>query len=199
MAGTLAFAWLAVPTSPVRAQVVNGSFEPATLDFTLQSLAAGSTAIPGWTVTEGGVQWYQGGAFQLGTSWGACYVDVVASGNMVTGSIQQVVPTVAGHHYQVTFELGSCSRYPKGSAVVWVGAAGLSQAATIDAGTSIYMVWQPQVFDFVADADTATLRFWNAEGGSFHFGCVDAVAIVDLDATTPVRPASWGSVKVRYR
>ena len=94
-----AVAAIALPASANAVPFVNGSFEtgPATTRFT--TLDPGSTAMTGWTVGGGGVD-YIGGYWNAQN--GSRSVDL--SGG-APGSISQTFDTIAGQGYTVTFYL----------------------------------------------------------------------------------------------
>ena len=191
--------WLAFLAMPASAQIVNGSFEPAAITFTDLILPGNDTSIPGWTTSDFGVQWFYGAHFSLYTFWGECYVDVDNPQDGMASGIQQTFSTIPGHHYEVTFELGTTARSPHtGTATIHVSAAGQSAAFGVSA-SGVGIVWRPQVFDFVADSNTATLLFRSPLSGYGPFVAIDDVAAVDIDLATPTRSSSWGGLKSRYR
>ncbi len=180
----------AVP--PARAQVVNGSFEPATGVIGYALLPGGSTAIPGWTTTDNGVEWFL--PSPVSPSGGdvvdlACYV-------YSAGGIQQTIPTVSGQTYAIDFWLGTqASSGRDGTCEIVVDAAGTTQtfSATNPTGAA---VWFPRTFTFVATGPSATLRFRCLQNANLHFAFIDGVR---MNAVTAAESGTWGRLKRLYR
>lgn len=90
--------------------VVNGSFEVGPGVSNVLVLAEGSTALAGWTVVEGDIDY-------VGTYWQAGHasasLDLNASNS--AGGVTQLIPTVVGKWYQVRFRM---SGNPAGGDVV---------------------------------------------------------------------------------
>lgn len=188
---TLAAA-LAVPAS---GQVVNGSFEPASGTVSWMIVGGGSSAIPGWTGVDYGVEW------ALGTSGGApapdgLHVVDLACYVWSAGGLQQVIPTVPGEVYTVTFQLGTMMASGRdGTCEIVVDADGQSQAFAHAhyAGTVGYAA---KAFAFLADDTSATLRFRCLQNANLHFAYLDAVG---LEAVVAQDQASFGAVKALFR
>jgi eukaryotic-like serine/threonine-protein kinase len=140
--------------------LVNGSFEdgPAVEDFT--SLDPGSTAIKGWTVTRGQIDY-------IGDYWqsadGRRSLDL--HGSPGYGGIQQTFKTRKGHRYRVTFALAGTpgSAYP--SKRMGVSAAGQECEFTFDAAGKTFekMGWVTKEWEFDANADETTLEIFTLE------------------------------------
>lgn len=180
---------------PAAAQVVNGSFEPATGTVSWMIVGGGSTAVPGWTGVDYGVEW------ALGTSGGApapdgqhvvdlaCYI-------WSAGGIQQVIPTVPGEVYTVSFMLGTMGGSGRdGTCEIVVDADGQSQVFT-HANYSGIVAYASKAFAFVADGPSATLRFRCLQNANLHFAYLDAVG---LEAVVATDQSSFGTVKALFR
>lgn len=188
---------LAVATAPApsTAQIVNGSFEPASGSVSWQIVGGGSTGIPGWTGVDYGVEWV------LGTSGGApapdgLHVVDLACYIWSAGGLQQVIPTVPGEVTTVTFQLGTLTGAGRdGTCEVVVDADGQSQTFT-HANFSGTVGYATKVFAFLADDTSAVLRFRCLQNANLHFAYLDAVG---LEAVVAQDQASFGAVKALFR
>lgn len=148
-------------TNPAQAinLINNGSFENSSLGsgFKLVFLSGVSTAINGWTVTSGSIdyinqQWQASdGSFSLDLSG---YVGSA-------GSIAQTFATTQGNQYLVSFDLAGNPNPPPTVKTLRLSAGGSSQDFTFDVTGKNYtnMGWSPQTFSFVASGDSTTLSF----------------------------------------
>jgi choice-of-anchor C domain-containing protein len=158
--------------------IVNGGFLPIQYIFT--TIYAGSTAIPGWTVTQGSVDWN-------GTYWqapvpGQGSIDL--DGYHQVGGISQVLTTTIGQTYLVTFDLSgnpdgalsSPGTYP-GTKTLQVSASGGPYLETFyytlgGANTRANMLYQPESFVFAATGTSTTLSFTSQDPPGSTFGPV---------------------------
>lgn len=190
-----ALATVAALGGTAAAQVVNGSFEPAAGTVSWMIVGGGSTAIPGWTGVDYGVEW------ALGTSGGApapdgLHVVDLACYIWSAGGIQQVIPTVAGEVYTVSFMLGTMAGAGRdGTCEIVVDADGQSQAFS-HANYTGTVNYAAKAFAFVADGPSATLRFRCLQNANLHFAYLDAIG---LEAVVAEERASLGSVKALFR
>jgi choice-of-anchor C domain-containing protein len=191
---------IAVVALPVTAlaggEVTNGSFEEG--DFTggafgFETLVAGSptaSAMTGWTVTEGSVDW-------IGNLWtaadGAMSLDMngtPSNGVGVVGAITQTVATTVNNTYVVQFWLAGnpdCGPGTKTLIVSATGAAPVSYAfENTGSTTRADMGWQQMAYPFVATLDSTTLTF-AADPNSTSF-CGPA-----LDGVTSTETALTGA------
>lgn len=180
--GGLALACAAGPAHA--ASIVNGSFESATVNpgGGFVTLGTGSTAITGWTVTGGSID-YIGGYWQAQD--GQRSVDLAGSS---LGTLAQTFSTIANVTYEVTFWI---SKNPDGGAVVRTGtisAGANSGLFTYSASNSrANMNWVQDTFRFTATGSSTTLSFAaNADAGCCFGPALDNVGI----AVVP-EPASW--------
>jgi choice-of-anchor C domain-containing protein len=145
--------------------IVNGSFEQGTVNpgSTFLTLAAGSTAITGWTVTPQSID-YVGGLWMA--SDGTRSVDL--SGN-APGGIQQTFATTAGLTYSVLFDLAGNPEGPPVLKTAEVSAAGKVQDFTFNtAGHSeTSMGWTTMDFVFTATSSMTTLSFASLNATAF--------------------------------
>jgi choice-of-anchor C domain-containing protein len=170
----------AMPLTAADATVVlNGSFEqgPASVgSFT--TFGTGSTAITGWTVTGGSVD-------VIGSYWnhsdGRRSLDL--SGNQA-GTIAQMIPTIAGKRYTVSFDISSNpDRAFAKSMLVGFGSA-TPVAVTFTGPIQRPLQWQSVSLRFVADAPTTRLSFRSTTNGAW------GIALDNVSAVIP-EPATW--------
>ncbi len=177
--------------APGRAQIVNGSFEPASFFGSWTTLPGGSTAIPGWTTFASGVEWFTGYAFD-----GLYNIDL-ANYTSSDGGIEQTFPTTPGEVYIIDFSLGTHQTSGRdGTAEIVVGADGASQVFTAENHTTA-IAWESKTFSFTADDASATLRFRCLQNAYLHFAYLDAVGATAL--STPAESKSWSEIKSLYR
>jgi choice-of-anchor C domain-containing protein len=162
--------------------VTNGGFEdgpeqdPAGPGFT--TMVAGTTAIPGWTVTRGSVDY-------IGTYWqhagGRRSVDL--NGNE-PGAIAQAIRTKPGRSYRVTFRLaGNCFVGGTGLRTVVVTTAPARTEFTFDATWRTYsdMGWTTKTWQFTATTAMTTLEFASTTTEMPSCGpALDGVSVVEL-------------------
>jgi len=187
---------------PARAGLVNGSFEPVDPSFSYLALPGGSTAIPGWTTTDTGVEWFQGQIYGAPAPDGQYVVDL-ANYVYTAGGLEQTFATQPGAMQEVAFMLGTSQSYGRdGTCEVIVTADGTTEtfAAVNHANLTVYT---PCVFAFVADDASATLSLRCLQNANLHFAYLDAVAL--NPTTTPVPDdggrlgSTWGTVKILFR
>ncbi|MDO9170221.1 MAG: DUF642 domain-containing protein [bacterium] len=177
--------------APGRAQIVNGSFEPASPFGSWTTLPGGSTAIPGWTTFASGVEWFTGYALD-----GLYNIDL-ANYTSSDGGIEQTFPTTPGEVYIIEFSLGTHQTSGRdGTAEIVVGADGASQTFTA-VNHSVTIAWESKSFTFTADDASATLRFRCLQNAYLHFAYLDAVGATAL--STPAESKSWSEIKSLYR
>ena len=149
-------------TMAARANLVtNGSFEtgPSIPVFPpFVSLTAGSTAITGWLVTAGNIDYGINGNGSWAASDGARSLDM--NGN-AAGTIAQTFATIAGGLYDVLFDLAGDFYGGPAIKVLRVSAAGQSQDYSFNATghTASNMGWTTKTFEFTATGTSTTLSF----------------------------------------
>jgi choice-of-anchor C domain-containing protein len=185
-------------TIPAKANLIsNGSFETASItpgSFT--NVASGSTAITGWTVSLGNIDY-------IGSLWtasnGSRSLDLEGSAgtcNLVIpncpGGISQSFSTVAGQQYQVTFDLAGNPLNLPVTKTILVSAAGQSQTFTfnVTGHNTANMGWVTDTWTFTASGATTTLEFDTGDSPATGWGpALDNVS-VDLVGTTVPEPTS---------
>lgn len=137
--------------------IVNGSFETGRYsNRVFDTLFAGNTALTGWTIGGGGVDW-------MSTIWqradGDRSIDLSA---LTAGSIAQTITTVQGKRYEVSFALaGNPGGTPTAKVVTLTVNNGQSQAFGFDTRgrSAARMGWTDNVYSFVATGTASTLKF----------------------------------------
>jgi choice-of-anchor C domain-containing protein len=162
--------------------LVNGSFEdgpePDAAGPGFTPYEAGSTAIPGWSITRGSVDY-------IGPYWqhadGRRSIDL--NGNE-PGAIAQTFRTRMGATYRVTFSLaGNNCGDSGGLKTLVVRAAGREQDFSFDATGRTYadMGWIVRSWEFTADGDETTLEFSSTTETPHACGpALDRVSVVEV-------------------
>jgi hypothetical protein len=161
---------------PGRAELVNGSFEPENPSFVYQLLPAGSTAIPGWTTTDTGVEWAQPLANGDSPAPAGLYVVDLANFTYSAGGVQQTVATQPGAVYVLEFRLGTNQRSGRD-------------------GTG----------EVVVAAASTTLSLRCLQNANLHFAFIDAATLSSVATAVPDtsfeirQDSAWGTVKAMFR
>jgi choice-of-anchor C domain-containing protein len=180
--------------------IVNGSFELGTDPGAgYLSVAAGSSAITGWTVGGFGVD-YIGGFWQA--SDGVRSVDLSL---LSAGSLSQAVSTVAGQVYTVTFDLSGNPDGAPASKTLVVSVGGslpLIQPYLLGpTNTHENMNWSTYSYTFTAFSSSSTLVFSSADFSPYG-PALDNVSIVEGGDGNPLptvpEPASWALMIVGF-
>jgi choice-of-anchor C domain-containing protein len=182
----------------------NGSFElgTPTADPCNIPLAIGSTAITGWTVIEGNIEWLNGppGCGWVGSN-GTWSLDLVGTGNK--GGVQQTFDTTPGQTYQVIFDLAGnpSGGFPPAVKNLTVTVDGTPHDYTFDTTghSPTSMGWTPQSFLFVASGISTTLSFVSdMTGSSFAGAALDNVRVQEINLATPelIRALPAGSAVI---
>jgi choice-of-anchor C domain-containing protein len=174
--------------TPVQATnlIQNGSFETATVNpGSFLRLDAGSTAITGWTVSQGTID-YKGTYWQA--SEGSRSLDL---SGLNAGGIQQTFNTTIGETYRVTFDLAG---NPDGNPTIKemrVSAGGNSADFSFDiTGKSLSnMGWVSNSWDFTATGTTTTLSFLNLADTAYG-PALDNVSVIALSPPSIPEPSS---------
>jgi choice-of-anchor C domain-containing protein len=180
----------ALIVTPVQAAnlIQNGSFETATVNPNPGSFLrtpAGSTAITGWTVSQGTID-YTGTYWQA--SEGSRSLDL---SGLNAGGIQQTFNTTIGETYRVTFDLAG---NPDGNPTIKemrVSAGGNSADFSFDiTGKSLSnMGWVSNSWDFTATGTTTTLSFLNLADTAYG-PALDNVSVIALSPPSIPEPSS---------
>jgi choice-of-anchor C domain-containing protein len=170
-----------VPANPKKSKpanlLVNGSFEEGPDPEKFKPLDKGSTAIKGWTVTRGQIDY-------IGTFWQAAdgKRSIDLHGSPGYGGVQQTFDTDKGKKYRVTFSL-ACTP-GTGVKKVAVRAAGKKGEFRCDGSKATYenMGWKTHTWQFKAVADKTTLEIHTLETTDPERGpALDNVSVVAVE------------------
>ena len=148
-------------TNGVEANLINGSFENGPAPGNFIELPVGSTAIPGWIVTTGAIDY-------AGTVWVASHgVRSLDLNGPNAGGIRQSFATLVGTQYPVRFAMaGNPGGGPTVKTLtVSTGAAPAVFTFDITGRTFTNMGWQEKGWVFTAVATTTTLTFTSLTSG----------------------------------
>ena len=196
----------AAVTSAAQANLLtNGSFEngnfngcanPDGCGDNTMSLPVGSTAITGWTVTNGSLAWIgPDNPFGLTAANGSYFLDLTdyRDASPYGGVASVTVATVVGATYALTFDLGSDPTYGVQDGLT-AGADGFSQQFTSTNDGSQHDLWQLETFTFVANSASTTITLTGATGEKY-IG-LDNVALnqTPLPAALPIFAGGLGMI-----
>jgi choice-of-anchor C domain-containing protein len=176
---------LALAGSALAAGFSNGSFETGSFvngGSGFDTLSPGSTAITGWTVGGGGVDW-------ISTYWnaeqGSFSLDMNATS---AGSISQTFDTVAGATYSVSFWVSANPMCGAGTKTLTVSTdatgstAGSYPAAVTTAGDVSAMTWAKAGYTFTASGTSTTLTFTGDATAGACGPALDNVTVTPVSA-----------------
>ena len=158
------------------APLVNGSFEIGTNPGTNSTLSLNSTAITGWTVSRGNIDY-------VGTYWassdGSRSVDLDGS---VLGGISQAFGTIPGKRYNVIFDLAG---NPDSAELKQMRVEATGQSGDFNFNTTGHdrtsMGWETRVWQFTAVAANTTIELYSLTGHTAGRGpALDNVWIVGV-------------------
>lgn len=190
---------LALPMATRAAGFTNGSFETVTGGFnpgagSYTEPGAGNTDITGWVVTSGNVDIVNTSYFSPDfiASDGQNSIDLNGS---QPGAIAQTFTTVAGGHYQVTFDLNSNVYDGDPNAIKNVLVSAGADSAVFSYANALHPIhqggpWQGHTFDFTATGAATTLSFQSLVTNCCWGAELDNVAVSQLTGGVP-EPATW--------
>jgi hypothetical protein len=173
------------------AQFTNGSFESCP---SYANLPGGSAAIPGWTTTGDGVEWFEQSGSYLAYA-GRCMIDlaVYTSSGTPGGGILQSVSLLAGTSYTLSFAEATLTGFGRdgtGTVELWLNGSFASSYSVVNAsGTLPLTSWSVFTYDFTPVTATTTVQFRNRQDANLHFAYIDAVSVAERVVATP-EPAS---------
>ena len=184
--------------------LTNGSFENTNGTFVddgnkTMSLASGSTAIPGWTATNGTITaWIQNGnPWNIPASNGSFFLDLTGYFDSVTyGGVTQSFATTIGTNYVLTFDLGygGNSGAFAGPASVNVSVGGAATTFTSASGTPNPAVWNHETYNFTATSTSTTLSIiGHSTAGGAYIGLDNADVELGTASSVP-EPGTLGIV-----
>jgi hypothetical protein len=186
--------------------LINGSFENTGATFVgdgnhTDSLSSGSTAIPGWTTTNGTfTAWIENGnPWNISASDGSFFLDLTGYSDSGTyGGVTQSFATTIGTHYVLTFDLGYGGNSVAfgGPVSVTASVGGAPTTFTSGSGTPNPAVWSHETFDFTATSTTTTLTITGlSTTGGAYIGLDNADVELGTVGSVP-EPATFGFVGV---
>lgn len=172
----------ALPGIAQAAAFTNGSFEQGTDPGNFTNADTTSTAITGWTVTSGNVDY-------IGTYWtagdGSRSVDLTGG---APGTLSQTFDTAAGTSYLVRFLLAGNPAGDPSVKTLNVSATGGSTASYTfdDTGKTLSnMGWTAFTYGFTATGGSTTLSFASTTAGSY------GPALDGVSVSAVPEPATW--------
>jgi hypothetical protein len=173
----------------------NGSFESGSFinqGNDTMSLAAGSTAISGWTVVTDATAWIgPTNPFGLSASDGSFFLDLT---NYQTGSpfagMSQVIATMPGATYALSFDLGGSTFWGRPDAIT-ASAAGTSATFTTPK-TGSNNEWQHVSMQFTASSNLTTVLLQGV-AGSQYIG-LDNASVDFVSAPAVPEPGTWAQM-----
>jgi len=174
---------------PVEELIVNGGFENIAGTFVrdgngLMSLPAGSTAIPGWTVTTAEAAWGDNtNVFNVHSPFGGFFLDLTGYHDFVPyGGLTQTISTVPGRKYRLSLSIGSHASFG-GKKVVSVCAGSAATVFIFSPTNAAGNQWGTFSFTFTA-ADSSTEIAIHAITGGAYLGLDNVSVVRDYSATS---------------
>jgi choice-of-anchor C domain-containing protein len=137
--------------------IQNGDFTPTVDTADVITLNAGSTAIPGWTVTAGSVDDIRPTYWQ--SADGGHSLDM---SGLSAGTIAQTIATTVGAQYDVSFKFAGNPEDPT-TAIHNLEVSAAGQVQDFSFNSTGYnrsnMGWQDETFTFTANSTSTTLQF----------------------------------------
>ena len=196
---TFSFALAAVDANA--SLITNGSFENTNNSFVgdanhVDELPSGSSAIPGWTTTNGvATAWIENGnPYGISASDGQFFLDLTGYSNFGTyGGVSQSFSTTPGNSYVVTFDLGygGASFAFRGPVSVRVAAGGSSTDFASAAGSPNPAVWDHETFHFTAMSSTTQLSLIGVSTTGGEYIGLDNVDVEPGAPGTVPEPGSY--------
>ena len=177
---------LALAGTALAAGFTNGSFENGTYTGgSWNTLNTGSTAITGWTVSSGTVDWVDSSYWQAAAGTKSVDLDGNAQGALTSDAFA----TVSGGTYFVSFALSGNPDANLGLKTVGVSATGSSSAPadySFDTSTMnnnhANMMYRTEGYTFVATGTTAALTFASQTTGAWG-PVIDNVTVTQVATT----------------
>jgi len=173
--------------------LVNGSFEvgvdPNTgLGLNLGLSAPDSTTIPGWTVSDGTVD-YIGGRWVAGQGGRSIDMSGVSAGTI----FQTITGFTPGLAYEVNFLMAANPEVGPSTKSLQVDIGGAPQLFSFTgSGSVVNLGWVRRGFDFTAPSATLTLRFTSLENSAAG-AALDDVRIAAIPEPSALELCAAGS------
>jgi hypothetical protein len=182
-AGSSLVVALALPAAAANL-IANGSFEaPVVPVGAFIDYGNGSTAIPGWTVVGPQVAVVSGqfreGVFGFPAQEGAQWLDLTGCCASALECVEQVVSTVAGTRYRLSFRVGNVSGAPFGSSsTVEVRINGVSVGQFTNNAPTQVQIWRQFLVPLVAQGSATTITFLNRDPSTETHNGLDNISLV---------------------
>jgi len=174
--------------------LTNGSFE---IGAPINGCVAGTTSLPGWSVTTGNIDILASPSCALGAAAdGVAFIDLTGSYGAGAGTISQSFATTAGASYTLSFYFGANPDWqypsmvgggyandgPTKSLDVLIDGAQLGSTYSIDTTGQAWSdpAWHLETTSFVAAGSTTQLTFESLNGanGTVYGPLLDGVSVV---------------------
>lgn len=170
------------------ALVTNGSFEDAT-HFSgdandTMSLDPGSTAMTGWTVTNGTLAWIgPTNTFGLTAQDGGYFLDLTGyHDNTPYGGVTQTISTNSGTQYALSFYLGSSSQYGIPDSIT--ATAGGASATFTSTNLTPNSTWELETLFFTATGSSTDISLVGNSGDKY-------IGLDDVAVAAVPEPSTW--------
>ncbi len=173
--------------------LTNGGFESgASIPPGNLTLAAGSTDIAGWTVSQGDIDYVGDGRWEA--SEGTRSLDL---NGFEAGGIKQTFTTVAGASYLVSLDMAGNPEWDPPQKTMTVKASGQSTTFTFDTSgkSRSVMGWENHTWTFTAASESTTLEFESATSGSYGGPTLDNVSVQSSYLSRTVTSDSYTMLK----
>jgi choice-of-anchor C domain-containing protein len=188
LVASLALASSALAATPF----TNGSFEQGTYSgggYETLSPTSNATAMDGWTVTAGSVDWVSNSYLTWQAEDGTYSVDMngsSSSGVSAVGTISQTFTTTANDTYTVQFWVSNNTSCGPSTKSMTASAGGATETVDVPASSSVFSDgWlAAEPLTFVANGDSATLEFAADPSNTTNCGVVvDNITITQAAST----------------
>jgi choice-of-anchor C domain-containing protein len=180
---------LAVAGSAGAATITNGGFVgPNAPDGGFVPVGAGSSVIPGWTVSSGNVDWIQG--YWQSADGDGFSIDLNGT---TPGGISQTIATEVGKAYELTFDMSGNPDNGSDVRLILANTGGPASVFTynlvVPPNSRTNMNWTPESLKFTAIDTSTTITFASGNGGG---NCCFGAALDNVGIANAVpEPASW--------
>lgn len=178
--------------------ITNGDFEtPIVPVGGFLNYPTGSTLITGWTVVGRQASIVSGSFVSNGATFpaqnGVQWLDLTGDlSNALGEGVEQSVPTIAGHNYQLVYYVGNVTAPGYGVAsTVNISINGSPTFTDTNSTASpTLLVWQKFTHTFTATGSSTLLAFLNGDPSNDNSNGIDNLMLTDLGVGTVPEPTS---------
>jgi len=191
-----AFGFVVVASNVLALNIVqNGSFEDGDktgMNYSWKSVGIGNTGPDYWTPEANGFDWHNTSEFK------PCYdgnymVDLTYG--LSYGGISQVLQTVVGTTYKLSFALGGPNTGFQDPRVVTVKIGSLTQQFSQKASSNLGILWGVQSCTFVAESTSTKLTFLGNDLNQYWGPVIDDVSVVEVGSNgVPIVPGPLAAI-----